>query len=103
MADIVRLTRGHPLVGTWRASDEEYGTTVRFTISGAAAGFNVWGTDTSDGEELAISGVDWDGRVLRFVSVVPSNGHRVEYAIEVASPGQATVRYTCSEQWLRAE
>jgi hypothetical protein len=102
MADIVTLKTGHPLVGTWKDADEDYGSGVQFTISAAGATFEVAGMDTSDGEALSISNVDWDGRVLRFDSFVPSTRHRVEYTIEVTSPSEVLIRYTRSERWIRA-
>jgi hypothetical protein len=102
MAEIVTLTIGHPLVGTWRDADDDYGSTVQFTIRAAGATFEVAGLDTSDGEQLSISNVCWDGRVLRFDSFVPSTDHRVEYAFEVTLPSEVLVRYTKSERWVRA-
>ena len=102
MAEIVTLTTGHPLVGTWRDPDEDYGSRIQFTIRPASAAFEVAGVDTSDGEQLSISNVCWDGRVLRFDSFVPSTDHRVQYAFEVASPSEVLVCYTRSERWVRA-
>ena len=102
MAEILTLTIGHPLVGTWRDPDEDYGSRIQFTIRPASAAFEVAGVDTSDGEQLSISNVCWDGRVLRFDSFVPSTDHRVQYAFEVASPSEVLVCYTRSERWVRA-
>lgn len=103
MAEIVHLSAGHPLGGTWRDADAEWGTTVQFTVTPVATRFEVRGIDTSDGEELAISDVKWDGRVLRFASVVPSTNHRVEYALELVSPSEVIVRYTAMERWLKVD
>ena len=103
MADMVSFKTGHPLVGTWRDANDEWGTSVRFTIRAVGASFGVAGEDSNDGEVLAISNVRWDGRSLRFDSLVPSNGHRVEYAFEVVSPTEVQVRYTTSERWVRAD
>jgi hypothetical protein len=102
MGDIVTLKTGHPLVGTWEDADDDYGSRIQFTIRAAGAAFEVAGLDTSDGEQLSISNVCWDGRVLRFDSFVPSTGHRVDYAFEVTSPSEVLVRYTKSERWVRA-
>jgi hypothetical protein len=98
-----QLKRGHPLIGTWRDGDEELGSSVRFTISASGAGFEVAGVDTIDSEDLVIANVRWDGRVLRFDALVPSNGHRVEYAFELISASEVLVRYTTSERWHRSE
>jgi hypothetical protein len=103
MAEIVTLKSGHPLVGTWRDADEDYGTSIRFTVRGVGANFEVAGLDTHDGEKLSISNIRWDGRVLRFDSFVPSTGHQVQYAFEVASPSEVLIRATRSERWIRAD
>jgi hypothetical protein len=101
MAEIVTLKLGHPLVGTWRHSDPEHGTMVQFVISAAGAGFHVRATDRSDDEELSVSDVRWDGRVLGFTTTTPSTGHRVEYVVELVTPNEVAVAYTCREQWIR--
>jgi hypothetical protein len=103
MAEIVTLKTWHSLIGTWRDADEDYGSRIQFTIRAAGSAFEVAGVDTSDGEQLSISNVCWDGRVLRFDSFVPSTYHRVEYAFEVTSPSEVLVRYTRSERWVRAD
>jgi hypothetical protein len=91
------------LVGTWRDADEDYGSSVQFTIRAAGAVFEVVGLDTYDGERLSISNVSWDGHVLRFDSVVPSTEHRVEYALEVTLPSEVLIRSTRCERWIRAD
>jgi hypothetical protein len=101
MAEIVTFKTGHPLVGTWRDANRDYGTSVQFTIRAAGASFEVAGLDTGDGEELSISRVRWDGRILRFDSLVPSTAYRMEYVFEVVSPSEVQVRYTTCERWIR--
>jgi len=103
MGDIVRLTASHSLVGTWRDSDLESGTTVQFTVARVGMQFEVRGVDTSDGEQLTISNVKLDGRVLTFVSLVPSTSHRIEYAFELITPSEVRVRYTATEQWGKVD
>src|SRR5216684_5845970 len=103
MADIVTFKTWHPLVGTWRDVDDDYGSRIQFTIRTAGEAFEVAGLDTSDGEQLSISNVCWDGRVLRFDSFVPSTDHRVECAFEVTSSSEVLVCYTRSERWVRAD
>jgi hypothetical protein len=104
MAEIVRMKTGHPLTGTWRDSDQECGATVQFTVSAVGDGFDVKAVDTSDAETLDISQVRWDGRVLRFVSFVPSTNHRVEYELELVSPNEVVLSYTVrAERWVRAD
>ena len=104
MADIIRLTRGHPLVGTWQSADhDDFGTGVQFRISADGDQFRVTGVDTHDGEALEVSDVRWDGHVLRFNSLVPSNGHRVGYSFEPIGPNEVRVHYTVAERWTRAD
>ena len=91
---------GHPLVGTWVDGDRDYGSGVEFTIRAASTGFAVAAVD-SDGEVLVISNVRWNGRTLSFDSFVPSNGHRVTYAVELISPSEVSVRYSVTERWVR--
>jgi hypothetical protein len=101
MAEIVTFKAGHPLVGTWRHPDKDYGSGVQFTIRAAGNAFEVEAVDTHDGESLAISNVKWDGQVLRFDSLTPSTAHHVSYAIEVTAPSEILIRYTLSERWVR--
>jgi hypothetical protein len=103
MADIVRLKHAHPLVGTWRHADKDFGTSVQFTVLTAGEGFDVRGIDTADEEPLVVSDVRWDGRVLRFKTFVPSTGHGVDYAMEVESPNELLVACTYREPWVRAD
>jgi hypothetical protein len=103
VADVVHLSTGHPLVGTWRDSDADWGTTVQFTIKPVAARFEVRGVDTADGEQLAISNVEWDGRILNFISVVPSRNRRIECTFELVSPSEVTVRYTATDRWVKVD
>jgi hypothetical protein len=103
MAEIVTLKNGHPLIGTWHDAAEEGGSSVQFTIRPAGATFQVTAVDTCDGEQLAVSNVRWNGRVLSFDSLVPSNGHRLEYTFELISPSEVLVRYTAAERWSRSE
>ena len=92
MAEIITLTAGHPVVGTWRDADEHYGSRVQFTIHPAGATFEITALDNGDGEQLSISNVRWDGRVLCFDGFVPSTGHRAEYAFQVMSPSEVQIR-----------
>lgn len=103
MAEIVTLKSGHPLVGTWKDADEDHGTSLQFTIRGLGANFDVSGLDTYDGENLSVSNIRWDGRVLRFDCFVPSTDRHAEYAFEVASPSEVLICYTRRERWIRAE
>src|SRR5262245_37845532 len=98
-----KLAGTHSLVGTWQDADQDYGSMVQFTIRASGGSFKVTGVDTHDGERLSISKVRWDGRVLRFTSLVPSTRHRGEYAFEAVSSSEVLIRYTVAERWIRSE
>jgi len=91
VGDIVPLNARHPLVGTWRDKDHEWGSTLQFVVSALGSGFQVRGIDTHDGEELEISSVQWDGRALRFLCLVRSTGRRIEYELRAVSGSEASL------------
>ena len=99
MPKVVRLTSSHLLAGVWAASD----SSVRYSINPKGATFEVSAVDSEDGEALVISNVDWDGRVLRFTSVCPSTGWRLDHVLEVTSTGAVSHRYSRQDEWLRVE
>jgi hypothetical protein len=99
MAKVVRLTSGHVLAGVWAATD----SAVHYTITPSGSGFTVSAVDTEDGEELEISGVQWDGRVLRFTSVCLATGWRLDHVMEVTSEGAVSHHYTRCDDWRRVD
>jgi hypothetical protein len=103
MTEIITFYSGHPLIGTWRDPDVELGSTVQFTVSAPEGAVEVAGVDIGDGEVLTISNVQWDGRVLRFHSYVPSTEYRVEYGFEAISRSEVLIRRTTSERWVRVD
>lgn len=98
--EVVPLNVRHPLVGTWRDQDPD-GSFVRFTVRAAGSGFDVRAFDTSDGEEIEISNVTWDGRVLRFSAFVPSSERWSDYEMKVVSPSEILLRLSYAEPWVR--
>src|SRR5881296_25895 len=85
------------LVGTWR-----YAEAVRpmlFTIDKTAGGFHIHAVDESDGEELQVSKVKWDGKVLSFETLTPSNGWRTGNRLKAISRTKATHELTFWEDW----
>jgi hypothetical protein len=99
MRKIVRMTPGHILEGVWRASD----SSVHYTIAAKGASFDVSAVDSEDGEQLEISAINWDGKVLRFTSVCLSTGWRLDHIVEVTGQGMVTHRYTRKDDWVRVE
>lgn len=69
----------HPLAGTWIAVEED--GAAEFTIVPRDNSFNVCGRDRHTEEALLISGVSWDGNVLRFHSFVPSSQFGAAHAV----------------------
>ena len=99
MPKVVRLTSGHVLAGVWAATD----SAVHYSISPSGTGFTVSAVDTEDGEELEISDVQWDGRVLRFTSTCLSTGWRLDHVLEVTGQGTVIHRYTRCDDWRRVD
>jgi hypothetical protein len=99
MPKVVRLTSGHILAGVWAATD----SAVHYTITPSGAGFTVSAVNTEDGEELQVSGVQWDGRALRFTSVCVSTGWRLDHVLEVTSQGTVSHQYSRRDDWHRVD
>jgi hypothetical protein len=97
MSKVVRLTTKHPLTGVWAPTD----STARYTIRAMGATFEVSAVDGHDGEELIVSGVQWDGTVLQFVSLCPSTNWKVEHSVRVTPGGGIEHRYTHDDPWIR--
>jgi hypothetical protein len=100
MGEVVALNVRHPLVGTWRDEDPD-GSFLRFVVRPAGSGFDVRAVDTSDGEEIEISKVRWDGRVLRFTAFAPSSGRLSDYEMKAVSPSEISLRLSYAESWVR--
>jgi hypothetical protein len=100
MADVVEGRFNHPLAGTWVSAEGD--SAAEFTIVPTATGFAVSGRDQNDGEQFVISQVSWDGRVLRFCSLMPSTGYHARHVLHVL-PGDNSVEHelTLFERWQR--
>jgi hypothetical protein len=85
------------IVGGWRASDS-YRDTL-FTIEKTTKGFRVEAIDESDGEKLVVSKVKWDGKVLSFETLTPSNNWRTRNQLQVISNRKAVHELTFWESW----
>ena len=85
------------LVGRWQARGEEVG--VIFQIDKTAGGFSIRAVDQSDGEELVVSKVKWEGNVLSFETRTPSNKWRTRNRLNVVSKTKAIHELTFWETW----
>jgi hypothetical protein len=81
---------GHILEGVWVASE----SSVHYTIVARGASFEMSAVDSEDGEQLQISAINWEGKVLRFTSDCPSTEWRLDHVLEVTSQGVVEHRYT---------
>src|SRR5512144_2633830 len=102
MADLV--PSDHVLVGTWvyDAEDGESSETEAVYIVTVRDGhFEVTGVDERDGEAFVVTAVKWDGRWLRFESVMPSKGWRTRHALRSHEADQVEHEVTLFETWKR--
>ena len=85
--------------GTWRcdASVVEYS----FSIHGDPV--VVSGIDTSDGEELRIQDVAFDGSEFRFTSICPSSSFALRHVFRSVRGDEVEHEYTRVETWHRKD
>jgi hypothetical protein len=86
--------------GAWGPQNEE-DSNLRVTVRGSARAPRVEVVDPFDGEKLKVSGVSWDGEVLRFRTVTPSTKFAVDHELRVGPSARAEHRYTLSEPWQK--
>lgn len=94
------LLSAHPLVGTWVDTDLD-GSTTEWTVRASTSGFAVTGIDANDGEPFEVTDVTWDGSSLRFISVMPSTGHRVSHSMTADGDDWVVHSSTIIERWRR--
>jgi hypothetical protein len=87
-------------IGIWRPSADAY-STVQFTVRAAASGPTIRAVDTHDGESLRVSGVQWDGNVLRFQVFTPSTNWTVDHEWRTTGGSSVKIRYTLTETWTK--
>ncbi len=90
----------HPLVGQWAPPDEG-DSNVRFTVRARGARLEVVAVDAFDGEEMEVADTRLDGGALRFATVTPSTGVRLEHALEALPDGRARYSVTIAQTWLK--
>lgn len=87
------------LVGRWQAHGEEIG--VIFNIDDTGGGFRIQAIDPSDGEELVVSKVKWNGKELSFETRTRSNKWRTKNRLRVVSKTKAVHELTYWEPWVK--
>jgi len=89
------------LIGQWQ--NDEACMPVLFTIDKTAHGFRIQAICQSDGEKLVVSNVKWDGKVLSFNTLTPSNKWRTRNRLTVISRIKATHELTFWETWEKCK
>jgi hypothetical protein len=84
-------------VGTWSEADQ----CVEYSIAVHDGAVFVSGLDTSDGEELRIEDISFDGLELRFTSVCPSTNFVLTHIFRSASGDEVEHEFTRIERWRR--
>lgn len=97
MPKIKKKSKIDLVVGTWHYKDAV--SPVLFTIDKTDAGLRIRAIDESDGEELVISKVKWDGEILSFETFTPSNKWRTKNLLKVVSKTKAVHELTFWEPW----
>ena len=67
---------------------------VEYEISGTDGKPVIKAKDINDGEKLKISNAKWDGKVLEFVSLMPSTGRKGFNRFKLDSKGQMKSEFT---------
>ena len=97
MAIVKKKAKTDWLLGWWRASVGE--PPCLFVIGKTANGFRVQAFEESDGEELVVSKVKWDGKVLSFETLTRSNKWRTRNRLTAISKTKAIHELTFWEDW----
>lgn len=100
MAEIVKFSALHAIVGTWVSAERE--SYVEFTVDVSASGIAVSGRETIHGESLVIADVTFDGRILRFTSAMASDGRQTGHMFRLPSEnGRLRHEVSLVETWVR--
>jgi len=101
----------HPMVGTWIQEENPFHrTSAVFKVAVKDGNFLVTGVDESDGTVFEISGIIWDGKALRFLSIFPPTKHKAQHAFRLVGKDRIKHRVshtyegeTCSddEKWIK--
>jgi len=85
------------LLGTWHYRDAV--SPILFTITKSPASLRIKAVDHSDGEKLTVSKIKWDGEILTFETLTPSNNWRTRNLLKVISQTKAIHELTFWERW----
>ena len=86
-------------VGRWQHVDEGFGVVLE--ISKTVKGYGIRAFDNYDNEELVVSRIKWDGKVLRFETRVPSNNYRTRNCLKLVSRTKLLQELTFWERWKK--
>jgi len=85
-----------PFLGSWRHvapwSGDDY--LAEYVVSWEKGALSVSGCDLNDGETFQISDVSFDGRVLRFRSLMPSTRREGVNEFSLTGAGEIESRFT---------
>lgn len=95
----MKLTKQHPLVGTWITADED--SDSAFVVNVTRGRFVVSGFCRSDSEKFRISNTTWDGHVLSFESFMPSTRTKATHSFAMRSDGRIDHQLTIWEIWKK--
>ena len=84
-------------VGTW--CNENSVVEYSFSIQGDP--LRLTGIDTSDGEELRIQDITFDGLELRFTSICPSTSFALRHVFRSVLDDEVEHEYSRIENWQR--
>lgn len=87
------------MAGRWMTEDED--SDVEITIEFEAGVPNVSAHCRSDGERLDVVGIQMEGEVLSFETIVPSSGYRVRNRMRFLNPDTCEMELTLREKWKR--
>ena len=82
---------------TWRRDDQK----VEYTVSLQGDSIVVTGIDTSDGEELRIQDITFDGSELRFTTVCISTVFSLRHIFRSVHGDEIEHQFTLTENWIR--
>jgi hypothetical protein len=84
-------------LGTWKRDDQN----VEYTVSVEGDRVVITGVDTSDGEELRIQDVAFDGSELRFTTVCVSTVFSLRHIFRSVHGNEIEHQFTLTEIWVR--
>jgi hypothetical protein len=92
-------SKAHKFTGTWRGKD----SVVEYSFSIEGDPIVVTGIDTSDGEQLRIQDVTFDGTELCFTTICPSTSYALRHVFRSVDGNQIEHEFTRTENWQRKD